>query len=290
MRYGLAASLRQPRCPCVFRQLLSDMVSGEEEDISLAEASLYIAGDEYPDLDAQAYLSALDEMAREARGRLTRIDDTGDTLRRLSEYLFLHLGFQGNDRDYYDPQNSYLNRVIDRKLGIPITLSIVYMEVARRLGLVLEGIGLPGHFILRHGPPEWELYVDPFNGGELLSRADCERLVQATFHGQAEFHDEFLLPCTRRAILVRVLSNLRNAYGHREDYRKALAATERIAIVQPGVARTFRDKAALHVQLGEHRLAAESLQTYLDTSPTADDAEHVRNQIRALWQEIARRN
>lgn len=274
----------------MFRQLLSDMVSGEEEDISVAKAALFIAGDEYPDLDTQEYLSALDEMAREARGRLTRIDDTGETLRRLSGYLFLHLGFQGNAREYYDPQNSYLNRVMDRKLGIPITLSIVYMEVARRLGLVLEGIALPGHFVLRHGPPEWELYVDPFNGGELLSRADCERLVQATFRGQAEFSDDFLLPCTKRAILVRVLSNLRNAYGHMEDYRKALAATECITIVQPGVARTFRDKAALHVQLGEQRLAAESLQTYLETYPAAEDAEHVRNQIRSLWQEIARRN
>ena len=154
MGYGLAASLREPRCLCVFRQLLSDMVSGEEEDISVAEAALYIAGDEYPDLDTQEYLSALDEMAREARGRLTRIDGTGETLRRLSGYLFLHRGFQSNARDYYDPQNSYLNRVMDRKLGIPITLSIVYMEVARRLGLVLEGIAFPGHFVLRHGPPE----------------------------------------------------------------------------------------------------------------------------------------
>ena len=274
----------------MFRQLLSDMVNREEEDISLSEAALYIAGDEYPDLDMQVYIRGLDEMAQEARNRLEGIEDRGEALRRLSEYLFLELGFGGNAEDYYDPQNSYLNRVMDRKLGIPITLSIVYMEVARRLGLVLEGIGLPGHFILRHGPPEWELFVDPFNGGELLSRADCEGLVQATFHGQAEFSDDFLLPCTKKTILVRVLSNLRNVYSQREEYRKALAATERIAIVQPGVARTFRDKAALHLRLGEHRRAAESLQTYLDTSPTADDAERVRNQIRALWQDIARRN
>ena len=266
------------------------MVSGKEEDISLAEAVLYIAGDEYPALDAQVYIRSLDEMAREARTRPAGGDDAGAALRRLSEYLFLDQGFGGNADDYYDPQNSYLNRVMDRKLGIPITLGIVYMEVARRLGVVLEGIGLPGHFILRHGPPEWELYVDPFNGGELLSRADCERLFQTTFQGQAEFREEFLTPCTKKTILVRVLSNLRNVYGQRRDFRRALAATEHIAIVQPDIPRTFRDKAALHLLLGERRRAAESLQEYLDTSPTAEDAERVKGQIRALWQDIARRN
>jgi regulator of sirC expression with transglutaminase-like and TPR domain len=266
------------------------MVGRGEEHISLAEAVLYIAGDEYPELDTRVYIRALDEMAREVRARPAGGDDAASGLRRLSRYLFFDQGFGGNTNDYYDPQNSYLNRVMDRKLGIPITLSIVYMEVARRLGMVLEGIGLPGHFILRHGPPEWELYVDPFNAGELLSRADCERLFQTTFQGRAEFREEFLTPCTKKTILVRVLSNLRNVYGQREDFRRALGATERIAIVQPDTPRTFRDKAALHLRLGELRRAAESLQEYLNTSPAAEDAERVKDQVRAIWQEIARRN
>ena len=274
----------------MFRSLLVDMVSREEEDISLAEAVLYIAGDEYPELDTRVYIGALDQMAREACTRPAEGDGPAATLWRLSRYLFFDQGFGGNTDDYYDPQNSYLNRVMDRRLGIPITLSIVYMEVARRLGMVLEGISLPGHFILRHGPPEWELYVDPFNGGRLLSRGDCERLFQTTFQGRAEFQEEFLAPCTKKTILVRVLSNLRNVYGRRKDFRRALAATERIAIVQPDIPRTFRDKAALHLLLGEQRRAAESLQEYLDASPASEDAKRVKDQIRAIWEEIARRN
>ncbi len=274
----------------MFRSLLADMVSREEEDISLAEAVLYIAGDEYPELDTGEYVRALDRMAREARTRPAEGDGPAAELGSLSRYLFFDQGFGGNTDDYYDPQNSYLNRVLDRRLGIPITLSIVYMEVARRLGMVLEGIGLPGHFILRHGPPEWELYVDPFNGGRLLSRGDCERLFQTTFQGRAEFREEFLTPCTKKTILVRVLSNLRNVYGNRKDFRRALSATERIAIVQPDISRTFRDKAALHLLLGEHRRAAESLQEYLDASPGSEDADRVKDQIRAIWDEIARRN
>ena len=274
----------------MFRRLFADMVRGEQEDISLAEAALYIAGEQYPDLDVQGYVRELDEMAGEAREYAGETEDAREALRRLSEYLFLRVGFQGNEGDYYDPENSYLNRVMDRKLGIPITLSIVYMEVARRLGMVLEGIGLPGHFILRHGPPEWELYVDPFHGGQLLSQADCEQLVQQLFHGGAEFQDEFLLPCTQKAILVRLLSNLKSVYGQQEEYRLALAAADRIALVEPRMAGNHKDRAALYLRLGEYRLAAQSLQSCLNASPEAQDAGQIRDQIQSLWQAVFSRN
>ena len=279
----------QERRPDKFSKLLADMVYRNEEDISMAEAALYIAGEQYPDLDVAEYLTKLDELGNDADQYIGARDDPARVLQRVSEYLSVRQGFHGNRDDYYDPENSYLNRVLDRKVGIPITLSIVYMEVGLRLGLVLEGIGLPGHFILRHGPPEWELYVDPFDG-RLLSRADCEQIVFSMFQEGAEFHEEYLRPYTRKQTLVRVLTNLKLIYREQGDYPRAIAAANNIDMIEPGLGGNLVERAWLQGQLGHYRLAITDLELYLKTTPQPEDAEDVRGQIQALWQIIATLN
>ena len=248
---------------------------------------MYTAGEEYPDLDVSQYMAALDLLGQEADQYIGSRDTPEVVLKGLSEYLYMRQGFQGNHDNYYDPENSHLNRVLDRKLGIPISLGIVYMEVGLRLGLVLEGIGLPGHFILRHGPPAWGLYVDPFNEGRLLSRAGCEQIVQDISHGTAEFHDDLLLPYTKKQILARVLSNLKGIYGSQGDYHRAIAAADHIDIIEPGMGRNLKDRASLHYQLGQYRLAIKDLELYLKTTPQPQDAEEIKRQIQNLWHTIA---
>ena len=269
--------------PDNFRSLFSNLLRREEEDISLAEASWYIAGERYPDLDVSKCSATLDTLGRDAGQYVGNESDPKLALQRLSEYLFIREGFQGNHDDYYDPDNSYLNRVLERKLGIPITLSIIYMEVGLRLGLILEGIGLPGHFILRHGPPEWELYVDAFNEGRIISRSDCEQVVADLFDGRAQFSEELLLPCTKKQILVRMLTNLKGTYQQRQDYQQAVAAADRIAIIEPWMGSNLKDRAWLHRQLKQYRLAIKDLELYLKTTPVPQDVEEIKKQIQRLW-------
>ena len=273
-----------------FRDLLHEMLNRSDEDIDLARAALYISGTEYPELDVGAYSKMLDSLAEGAGEYVGQGRDLRETVRRLSEYLFVDQGFRGNDDDYYDPRNSFLHDVLDRRTGIPITLSLVYMGVAGRLGMVFEGIGLPGHFVIRTGPPEEELYVDPFNAGQIMSRNDCERTVQELFHGRVEFREEYLRPYTKKELLVRVLTNLKHSYARAEDYHRAVSIANLIAEVQPDLAGNLRDRATFHYALKQYRMAIRDLESYLEAHPQAEDAEQVRQRIRAIWTELSSRN
>ena len=280
----------QDSSPEKFRSLLAGVVARGEEDISLGEAALYIAGGEYPDLDVPAYMGILEELGREAAQRAGTGGDPRESLGALSSYLFDEAGFQGNRDDYYDPDNSLLNRVLDRRLGIPITLSIVFSEVALRLGLVMECVGLPGHFILRHGPPEWELYVDPFNQGRLMSRADCERVVNDLYQGQAAFQEEHLRAYSKKQTLVRMLSNLKHVYHGRQDYHRAISAADLVHLIDPDEATNLRERASFRYQLKQYRSAIADLELYLNRDPQPIDANEVREQIRGIWSTISRLN
>lgn len=273
-----------------FSELLSGMMAQPEEDLDLARASLYIAGTEYPDLDVDHYLQLLDRLAEDAARRNPDPGDLRESARKLSEFLFLDQGFRGNGDDYNDPKNSYLNQVLDRKLGIPITLSLTYMEVARRLGMVFEGIGLPGHFVIRAGPPEDELYVDPFNAGQILSREDCRRTVENLFQGRVEFSEDQLKPYTKKAFLVRILTNLKHNYSRIEDYGKALTASDLISFIEPSSPGNVRDRAYVYYSLKQYRSAISDLERYLELAPQADDGEEVRRQIRGIWDTLSSLN
>ena len=276
--------------PAEFRKLFSETVSEADEDVDLARAALYISGTEYPDLDVNRCLNMLDSFAEQARRHAGEGRDLRGTIQGLSESLCRDEGFHGNGEDYYDPRNSYLSDVLDRRTGIPITLSLVYMEVARRLGLVFEGVGLPGHFVIRTGPPEQELYVDAFNGGQIMSRNDCERTVQELFHGRVEFRDEYLRPYTKKELLVRILTNLKHTYARAQDYERAVSAADLTAMVDPSLGINLRERASFHLSLKQYRMAIADLESYLKAVGEADDAEEVRRQIQGIWATLSTLN
>ena len=180
----------------------------------------------YPELDPQAYLNALDEMAEEARERLPAEPYPLKIIQALNRYLFEDLKFSGNSLDYYSPRNSFLNQVIDRRVGIPITLSLVYLEIAKRLDFPMAGVGMPGHFLIRPVLDQMTVFVDPFNQGEVLFVEDCQERLQKMFDGSIQLQSEFLEPIQPKLILARILTNLKRIYLGREEIFNALAAIE----------------------------------------------------------------
>lgn len=232
------------------RQLFTDMVTGPESGIDLGRAALLIASEEYPGLDILRYVAKLEAMAAAVRRRVADAEDPLITIAHLNAHLFEERGFQGNSQDYYDPRNSFLNEVLDREQGIPITLSVVYMEVGWRIGLPLQGVGMPGHFIVKYAGREGDIYLDPFNRGRRLSQEACEELIQQ-IHGQPmPFDQTFLAPVTKKQILARMLSNLKAIYIQSQHFLKALSTVERLLLIQPEAEQEAKDRAGLRTLLG----------------------------------------
>jgi regulator of sirC expression with transglutaminase-like and TPR domain len=227
------------------RQLFTEAVTGPEYRLDLARAALLIASEQYPGLDILRYVAKLEVMAAAVRPAVTTTDDPTLKIEYLNAYLFEERGFRGNAEEYYDPRNSFLNDVVDRGLGIPITLSILYMEVGRRVGMPLQGVGMPGHFIMKYAEPEEDIYIDPFNRGRMLSRQACEELIQQLYGEPVPFHETFLAPVSKKQILARMLMNLKAIYIQTKDYLKALSVVERLLIIQPDAEQEMKDRAAL---------------------------------------------
>ena len=186
-----------------------DLVNRDDEDVPLGLALFVLAKEEFPELDIDRCMSKLDDMAEAVGNDLSPAANVFQAMAGINDYLYEQMGFQGNSADYYDPNNSFLHEVIDRRTGIPITLSILYMEIARRLGIEFEGISFPGHFILRGTGELGELLIDPFNSGKLLSADDCADLLSRIFDDQIEFAPDLLHPAGNKQILSRDLNNLK---------------------------------------------------------------------------------
>ncbi len=266
----------------------ASVVSVADDQIDLARAALLCARDAYPDLDPDAYLGQLDAWADAIRPAIeSRQSDP--PFETLNDLLFDQLGFRGNEADYYDPRNSYLNQVVERRTGLPITLSMIYLEIGWRVGLPLSGVGLPGHFIVRCDFDGRVWFIDPFHRGDLLSEDDCIRLaLRAT--GGLTISRVALEAITRRQILVRMLSNLRATYIQRDMLVEARAVTERLIETDPVSPTYVRDLGLIHFQLGAYRRAAEMLQAYITLLPNAHDMQEVRQVINAARAEMARWN
>ena len=210
-----------------YRTALSGFASlvepaNEDASIDLAAAALAIARTEYPALDISYYLGRLDALARRVRSRMRSSPTARETIALLNRVLFDEEGLRGNRDDYYDPRNSFLNDVLDRKLGIPITLSVIYLDVARRVGFPIAGTGMPGHFLLKHyDVMAGEILIDPFNRGRIVGNADCQQRLNEIYSGEVELQPEFLKAVTHREILTRVLNNLRQIYLPSGISRKA---------------------------------------------------------------------
>ncbi|MFN0162287.1 MAG: SirB1 family protein [Burkholderiales bacterium] len=270
-----------------------DAVSAERRRIDLTEAALLCALDAYPDLDVRGVRAEIDALADRLARRLPEDFSTTHRLIALNNYLFRELGFSGNVADYYDPRNSFLNEVLARRIGIPITLSILYMACGERLGLKLTGISFPGHFLVKARVNGGELVLDPFAGGRSLSEDELrERLGQVA--GDKVSRDlpiaEFLEAASPRQILGRLLRNLKAIYLEKGDDQRALAVIHRLVILLPDAPEERRDRGQVFARLECPRAAAEDLGFYAAQRPHAADAAQIAAALAAVTVQAARLN
>ncbi len=284
----------------------------------LAPAALAIARMEYPQLDASRYLRTLDRMGAAAADRLATLGDDADLLHRIagiSTYLFKEQGFAGNRKNYDDPRNSFLNNVIDRRKGIPITLALVYIEVSRRAGLRIDGINFPGHFLLRVHPgvPDGpasppvdggQLIVDPFHGGAILSELDCRKLLRTHAGDEVRFDRRMLARATKPEIIVRMLVNLKRIYVRMRSFPQAHAVTELLLALDPSATTELRDRGLLAYHLNDYPAALRDLEAYLrfssraatgdaetkDTDSSDDEHKEIWEHVKALRRRVANLN
>lgn len=245
----------------------------------LIEAALAISWEEYPHIDLSSYREALDVMATDLQQRLRGINYPLKVISEVNRYLFEEQNFCGNEKNYYDPRNSFLTDVITRRLGIPITLSMVYMAIGDRIGFPLEGVSLPGHFIIRPQRSDIEVFIDPFAKGEILFKQDCASKLVQIYGSQAELKPEYLETVGVRRILERMLMNLKLIYLNQKKFHKALSTVEKILMLWPNASTQVRDHGLLCYQLERYVEARSDLETYLDLSPYADDAELIQKLI-----------
>src|SRR6266850_1280811 len=260
-RFHSLAGKRSTEVSARSRQTFQQLVTLPDSAIPLAEAALLMACEEYPQLEISPYLDQLDRMAQMAQKSLRAEDTPVQTVEKINAVLFETLGFRGNTEDYYDPRNSFFNDVIDRRVGIPITLSTVYMEVSRRLQFPISGVGMPGHFVVKFNNRSEEFFMDPFNRGMILSRDDCRARIKERYGDSLEFDERLLERVTNRQILARMLNNL---------------------MVNPHDIEQFRDRGLLRLQLRQFEGAARDLTYYLRKSGNCQDREEIEDHLKEL--------
>nr|PZN01892.1 MAG: hypothetical protein DIU74_09115 [Pseudomonadota bacterium] len=263
------------------------------DHFSLARAGFLIAQDEYPELDPEQWMARLQAMADVVRTRIPADAFAEQKVVALNHYLFEELGFRGNSEDYYDPRNSYLNEVMERRVGIPITLSILYIEIGRQLGLRLYGLSFPGHFLVMLKLNRGNLILDPYAGGQPQSepslRARLRRAMQEREDAAVNL-EHFLSPATSRDIVARLLRNLKHIYLERGEYDKALRVMQRMLLVVPESAEELRDRGLIYARLDCFRAAQGDLQNYLRRRPDAADAAEIHEKLVELKAASARLN
>lgn len=263
----------------------------DKSPIDLSSAALSLSkAIAYPQLDVDFYLELLDGLGDWVIKAVDKTKRTHTHAETISAFLFDRLRFQGNRGDYEDPRNSYINAVLDRRLGIPISLSVIYLHVARKARLQAEGIALPGHFVVRVTDPDGDVFIDPFNQGKVLTLDDCAQLVATSTGYQGPLQDDWLTPVTPAAILTRMLNNLRNIYLKLREWEAALSVIEHTRMLQPNMPELIRDLGIIYHQKGQLRLAIENYEQYLNLVPDAPDAPAVKTQLRLASQRLSRLN
>ena len=266
-----------------------DMLSRDPAaPLDLAEISLLLARDEFPFLDVEGHLAELTAMAREVqpylRGHLAH------QVQGLCRYLFHEMGFRGNQREYYDPRNSYFNQVLERRMGIPISLSAITMAIGQRAGLTISGIGLPGHFVVRATSADQEILLDPFDGGRILSVADCVFLVQQATGLAFEASPLALEPIPLGLMIQRMLNNLKAVYLKNADWPRSIRVQERLRQLNPHDVVLRRDLGVCHLRHNQPGKAIDHLRSYLDAAAEADDVEKVRGLLGTALKMVAQWN
>jgi regulator of sirC expression with transglutaminase-like and TPR domain len=265
-----------------FRQAV-DRPDGQ---IDLGRAALTMVSCDCPALDVDSYLAKIDSIAAAVKRRSGDEADVYRIIAALNYVLFQELGFRGNRDHYFDAKNSFLNEVIDRKLGIPISLSLLYMEVARRLGFDLDGVGFPGHFLVKFSGREEQIIIDPFNAGEIKSRESLDEILYDLYGGRIVFGADFLEAVTKKQLLTRMLTNLKAIYWKEKNLAKSLSVVERLLILDPASADHMRERGVIYLKLECFGQARADFETYLSLKPDADDAREVREEIVKLARQL----
>lgn len=264
------------------RQRFLAEVSQADEEINLARAALMVAREEYPQLSEERYLGRIDLLAEETRDRLDDENAHLLVLQELLNSLYGRHGFRGNREAYYDPRNSFLNDVLDRGLGIPLSLGIVVLEVGWRLGLPLEGVNFPGHFLVRFKGDAIDLLVDPYDRGAVRFEDEAQELLDRVYGGMIRVQDSFLKTASKREMLVRLLMNLKSVYLNGRDHSKALSVVEQILLIRPIAVGEIRDRGMILAKLGRKREALEQLEAYLNAAPEAADSQRILAMVKDL--------
>lgn len=254
----------------------------DDDHLSLLATALLIARDEYPDLDPRFYDRLAQDHAEHLRPEIEAIDARPLKMAAINRHLFEELGYSGNHDEYYDPRNSYLNEVFDRRLGNPISLALVQMEVARRLDVPLDGISFPGHFLVRLPVDDGILVMDPFNGGRPLAVEELRERARPHLGGEAPDDNallQILDPAPHRAILVRVLRNLHGVYAERDQWDRAARCADRVLKLSPDLPDALRDRGLAYAEMDHRHGARTDLGRYLQIAPEAPDAEAVRDRL-----------
>ena len=264
------------------RDLLAEAVQKSERDLELGRAVLYIAQEEYPQLPVEQYMMRFDALAEAAKDRLDNETAGPIVLRELIRTLYEREGFRGNKESYHDPRNSFLNDVLDRNLGIPLTLGIVLLEVGWRLDLPLEGVNFPGRFLVRYKGTSEHLLVDPFDDGRIRFEDEAQEILDKVYGGMVRMQEPFLRSATKRDMIQRLLVNLKGLYVNVHDDERALGVVERLLLLRPDSPGERRDRGMLLVKLGRANEAKEQLQEYLEYNPQAADASRIRTLVQRL--------
>jgi regulator of sirC expression with transglutaminase-like and TPR domain len=258
-------------------------VERPEPLLDLGRTALAIARFEYPQLEIGTYLGRIDALATEVAKHLTGGEsDPHRAIATLNYVLFLKHSYRGNRDEYFDAKNSFLNDVMDRRAGIPITLSVLYIEVAQRIGLPLMGVGFPGHFLVKYADHQQEIVIDPFNGGDIKTSDGLRELLAGLYGGRVAWTPQLLAPVTKRQIVRRMLNNLKFIYLKQRDFAKALAALDRMIIAEPNLPEDLRDRGAVYHALEYFPQAKSDLEAYLRLAPNAPDAAEIRHRLAGL--------
>jgi regulator of sirC expression with transglutaminase-like and TPR domain len=276
----------------ILQAFASQVQSGiEDERIDLLRAALAFSRIEYPQLDPEPYVHQVEQFARRVSERIDDPDEPAVCIAAMNQVLFQEEMFRGNTVDYYSPRNSFMNDVLDRRLGIPITMSLLYLEVARRAGFPLFGVGMPGHFLLKHYDVSGRsILIDAFNCGAIVSEEDCRKKVKSIYSGQITLQPEFLLTVTRRQMLTRMLNNLRTIYLSQRDFRRAVRVVDLILVIYPRSPEDVKQRAALRYNLNDFSGALADFEEYVKMAPEASDAEEIGQTALSLRRQMAMMN
>ncbi|MCB9078530.1 MAG: tetratricopeptide repeat protein [Anaerolineaceae bacterium] len=271
-------------------QSVTTMLAKDEGLIDLAGTALLIAEYLTHPFDKQLYLNRLDKMAAAIRSQLTPAQSATDIIDALNFYLFGQVNYTGNTNDYYNPDNSFLNRVMDGRTGIPLTLSMIYLEIGWRLRLPLWGIGLPGHFIVGYGAEADPIYIDVFHRGQRITEDDCLALSNTPSQRHDTFKRQFLRPVSKKAMLYRLLLNLKHIYLDQQKWPDALKTIDLMMILRPPEIGNLRDRGLIYYRLNRLSEAVTDLQRYIFLAPENRDIDAIKDHLKKIEAALLRLN